>query len=72
MDKTTLSGISFAIIMGLVFGTVAALATPPEASHAADRAQVVVDEAEFDAIFVPAGHEGPFILAGDAVGERAF
>ena len=72
MDKDNIDTLGFAIIMGLVFGTVVALATPPEASHAADRAQVVVDEAEFDAIFVPAGHEGPFILAGDAVGERAF
>jgi hypothetical protein len=72
MDKTALNGIIFSIITGMVIGTVAALATPPEASHAADKAQVIVDETEFDAIFVPAGHEGPFILAGDAAGERAF
>lgn len=67
MDKTTLSGISFAIIMGLVIGTVAALATPPEASHAADQAQVVVDEMEVEAFMVPEGHVGP-IVATEADG----
>jgi len=72
MDKTTLSGISFSVIMGLVIGTVAALANPPEASHAADAAQVVVDDAEFDAVYVPPGQMDPIIVAGDALGERAF
>jgi hypothetical protein len=67
MDKTTLSGISFAVIMGLVIGTVAALSTPPEASHAADRAQVVVDEMEVEAFMVPEGHVGP-IVATEADG----
>jgi hypothetical protein len=67
MDKTTLSGISFAVIMGLVIGTVAALANPPEASHAADAAQVVVDEMEVEAFMVPEGHVGP-IVATEADG----
>ena len=67
MDKTTLSGISFAVIMGLVIGTVAALSTPPEASHAADRAQVVVVESEVEAFMVPEGHVGP-IVATEADG----
>jgi hypothetical protein len=67
MDKTTLSGISFAIIMGLVIGGVAALATPPEASHAADRVQVVVVEDEVEAFMVPEGHVGP-IVATEADG----
>jgi len=67
MDKDNIETLGFAIIMGLVFGTVAALATPPEASHAADRAQVAVDEMEVEAFFVPAGHEGP-IVATEADG----
>ena len=67
MDKTALNGIIFSIITGMVIGTVAALATPPEASHAADRAQVVVDEMEVEAFFVPEGHEGP-IVATEADG----
>lgn len=67
MDKTTLSGISFAVIMGLVIGTVAALANPPEASRAADGSQVVVDEMEVEAFFVPEGHVGP-IVATEADG----
>ena len=67
MDKTTLSGISFAVIMGLVIGTVAALSTPPEASHAADGAQVVVVESEVEAFMVPEGHVGP-IVATEADG----
>lgn len=67
MDKDNIDTLGFAIIMGLVFGTVAALATPPEASHAADRAQVVVDEMEVEAFFVPEGHVGP-IVATEADG----
>ena len=67
MDKTALNGIIFSIITGMVIGTVAALATPPEASHAADRAQVVVDEMEVEAFMVPEGHVGP-IVATEADG----
>lgn len=67
MDKDNIDTLGFAIIMGLVFGTVAALATPPEASHAADRAQVVVDEMEVEAFFVPEGHVGP-VVATEADG----
>ena len=67
MDKDNIDTLGFAIIMGLVIGTVAALATPPEASHAADGAQVAVDEMEVEAFFVPAGHEGP-IVATEADG----
>jgi len=67
MDKTALNGIIFSIITGMVIGTVAALAAPPEASHAADRAQVVVDEAEIEAFMVPEGHVGP-IVATEADG----
>jgi hypothetical protein len=67
MDKTALNGIIFSIITGMVIGTVAALTTPPEASHAADRAQVVVDEVEVEAFFVPEGHVGP-VVATEADG----
>ena len=67
MDKDNIDTLGFAIIMGLVFGTVVALATPPEASHAADRAQVVVVESEVEAFMVPEGHVGP-IVATEADG----
>ncbi len=67
MDKDNIDTLGFAIIMGLVIGTVAALATPPEASHAADGAQVVVDEVEVEAFFVPEGHVGP-VVATEADG----
>ena len=67
MDKDNIDTLGFAIIMGLVFGTVAALATPPEASHAADRAQVVMDVMEVEAFFVPDGHVGP-VVATEADG----
>jgi hypothetical protein len=51
----------------VILGTVAALATPPEASHAAVPARVSVDEAEIEAFMVPEGHVGP-IVATEADG----
>lgn len=61
------------ICVSCFIGLIAAIVAPePEASAADLPVQVTVDEAEFDAIFVPPGQTGPFILAGDAPGERAF
>ena len=61
------------ICVSCFIGLVAAIVAPETEASAADLpVQVTVDEAEFDAIFVPPGQTGPFILAGDAAGERAF
>ena len=61
------------ICVSCFIGLVAAIVAPePEASAADLPVQVVVDEAEFDAVYVPADWEKPYILASDAFGERAF
>ena len=61
------------ICIACFIGLVAAIVAPePEASAADLPVQVTVDEAEFDAIFVPADWQEPYILAGDSFGERAF
>ena len=61
------------VCIACFIGLVAAIVAPePEASAADLPVQVTVDEAEFDAIFVPADWQEPYILAGDSFGERAF
>lgn len=61
------------ICVACIIGILAATCTPDPLASAADLpVQVTVDEAEFDAVFVPADWHEPYILAGDAFGERAF
>ena len=61
------------ICIACFIGLVAAIVAPePEASAADLPVQVTVDEAEFDAVFVPSDWDKPYILASDAFGERAF
>jgi len=61
------------ICVSCIIGLIAAIVAPePEASAASLPVQVTVDEAEFDAVFVPADWDKPYILASDAFGDRAF
>ena len=49
------------------------LLAPPSSARAENiPVTVTVDEAEFDAVFVPSDWNEPYILATDAFGERAF
>ena len=61
------------ICVACIIGILAATCTPEPLASAADLpAQVTVDEAEFDAVFVPSDWDKPYILASDAFGDRAF
>ena len=61
------------ICVACIIGILSATCAPePHASAADLPVQVTVDEAEFDAVFVPSDWDKPYILASDAFGERAF
>lgn len=72
MEDVTIGDMVLAIVGGVILGTLANVFDPPKESFAAVPCKVTAEELDVEAVFVPAGHQGPIVATEVETDETVF